>query len=210
METNPESLAGILDDGPSLIKEPQKTLPYSLRLIVPDDLLDHAFAGTVTNPNVQREEVKTGLIKCAAGMPVNRNMVRKLCKLGLVFNTNTLTEKGQEYLMSAISVDKATNQTLRTGLLRVHAGNEYPYDAPDNWWKNVAPKEIPPRNWAHAAARGVMAELRGDSLNSRGLLEADEETRDALIHMLELIIRAAHENAGEFENRETKENDDEN
>lgn len=212
METNPNSLAGIMETAEPDVEIGRRPhpVPFLLRSIVPDELLDNAFDGTTTEPDEQREEVKSGLIKCAAGMIVNKHLVKRLCKLGLVFNANTLTEKGRRYLNGALVTDQ-NEFTLDAAMQRVTAGNAYPYDAPDNWWRNTTAREIPPRNWAHAAARGVMAELRTDPNDIHRIQDADQIARDRLVHMLELIIRAAHINEKDFENKEPeKEKDDEN
>ena len=40
-------------------------------------------------------------------------------------------------------------------------GDRFPYDAPDDWWADDSEntKTPPPSDWAHRAARGVLADL---------------------------------------------------
>ncbi len=69
-------------------------------------------------------------------------------------------------------------------------GNEYPYDAPDGWCSDTpAP---PPKDWAHNAARCVIADLTDRRAIKRGFEEIDEETRVEIVDTMAGIIRAAH------------------
>ena len=74
-----------------------------------------------------------------------------------------------------------------------HADN-YPYDAPDEWWasegKTIA---LPPPaiDWAHRAARGIIADLKGRHTIKHGLENIDEETRAEIVRSLAEIIRLA-------------------
>ena len=80
---------------------------------------------------------------------------------------------------------------------RIEQGNAHPYDAPDAWWNSDGENPPAPVDWAHAAARGVLADL-GDR---RGLkhaindLDVEEDTRAELVASLAAIIRAAKEDA---------------
>jgi len=38
-------------------------------------------------------------------------------------------------------------------------GAEYPYDAPDDWWNGYGGSQPPTTDWAHSAARGILAEI---------------------------------------------------
>lgn len=75
-------------------------------------------------------------------------------------------------------------------------GNEYPFDAPDAWWSNH-PDEEPPwaEDWAHAASRGILADLS----DRRGIKQAlevsglDEDVRREIVETLAKIIRIARE-----------------
>lgn len=65
-----------------------------------------------------------------------------------------------------------------------------PYDAPDAWRGSVAPAP-PAKDWAHAAARGVLAELCGRAGIDTALESIDEETRIEIVSTAAAIIRAA-------------------
>ncbi len=90
-------------------------------------------------------------------------------------------------------------------------GNEYPFDAPDAWWKNTQPhlNPPPPTDWAHTAARAIV----GDLLDRRGLRQSlqdiDEEVRKELVESMRLIIFAALEEAPKTDDAFDKLNDDE-
>lgn len=69
-------------------------------------------------------------------------------------------------------------------------GAEYPYDAPDAWWDSG--KDTPPaKDWAHAAARGILHDLCDRRGIKRGFEGIDEETRVEIVESLSAIIRAA-------------------
>ena len=76
--------------------------------------------------------------------------------------------------------------------LIVH-GAEFPYDAGADFWEDRNPLPPPAADWAHAAARGVLADL----LDRRGIKWAlndeqiDHETRAELTQTMAAIIRAA-------------------
>lgn len=75
---------------------------------------------------------------------------------------------------------------------RLEHGAKFPYDAPDSWnenYPNVA--ALPATDWAHQAARGVLADLcdrRGIKQELNGL---DEDVRIDLVESLADIIRTA-------------------
>lgn len=72
---------------------------------------------------------------------------------------------------------------------RIKSGREYPYDAPDGW---VHGKQAPPEiDSAHAAARGILADLSDRSGIKNVLYEIDEETRIDIINSIAEIIRQA-------------------
>lgn len=78
---------------------------------------------------------------------------------------------------------------------RLEHGARYPYDAGADFWEDRT-KELPPAtDWAHAAARGVLADL----LDRRGikweLEKVDHEVRAELTQSMAEIIRLARANA---------------
>lgn len=62
-------------------------------------------------------------------------------------------------------------------------GNEFPFDSPDRWRA--------PKDWAHSAARGVIAELLTQVGIGHELENIDEETRKEIVAALSEIIREA-------------------
>lgn len=64
-------------------------------------------------------------------------------------------------------------------------GAEYPYDAND---EGEAP---PATDWAHAAARGVLADLCDRRGIKHELKNVDEDVRPELVEAIAAIIRAA-------------------
>lgn len=73
-------------------------------------------------------------------------------------------------------------------------GNEFPFDAPDTFWKSDEPTPVvPARDWARAAARGIIADLqdRRGIKHELSTANIDEETRIELTESLAAIIRAA-------------------
>lgn len=78
--------------------------------------------------------------------------------------------------------------------IRLAHGAEFPYDAPDAWWE-ASPVQPgpPPQDWAHAAARGVVADLTDRRDIKRGFEQIDEAIRAEIVETLAEIIRAAAE-----------------
>jgi hypothetical protein len=75
---------------------------------------------------------------------------------------------------------------------RLDSGEKWPYDAPDSWWKADSPNDPPPAtDWAHAAARGVLADLNDRRGIKWKLQEIDEEVRAELVASMADIIRLA-------------------
>jgi len=67
-------------------------------------------------------------------------------------------------------------------------GSKFPYDRPDSERK----KAKPAKDWAHVAARGILADL-SDRRGIRNELEkCDEDVRMELVKSLARIIRLAH------------------
>lgn len=83
------------------------------------------------------------------------------------------------------------NEAQRT----LQHGAKFPYDAGADFWEDCTP--IPPAatDWAHSAARGVLADL----LDRRGikweLENVDHDVRAELIQSLAAIIRQARADA---------------
>lgn len=71
-------------------------------------------------------------------------------------------------------------------------GNMFPYDAPDAWWDDGGISPPPPKDWAHSAARGVVADLCDRRGTKRGFEEVDDGTRLEIIETLAAMIREAH------------------
>ena len=74
-------------------------------------------------------------------------------------------------------------------------GSDFPYDAPDSWWDSsatsVTPVPPPPTDWAHRAARGVIADLQDRRGIKQEFNDIDEETRKEIVESLAAIIRSA-------------------
>lgn len=80
---------------------------------------------------------------------------------------------------------------------RLEHGAKYPYDGGADFWEDRTPTPPPATDWAHAAARGVLADL----LDRRGIKWAlddeqiDFETRAEIVQSLAAIIRLANAEA---------------
>lgn len=74
-------------------------------------------------------------------------------------------------------------------------GNEYPYDETDAWWSSEdrTPPSLP-EDWAHSAARGIIANLEGRAGVRLALVHIDEAIRKEIVGDIARIIRNAHEN----------------
>ncbi len=72
----------------------------------------------------------------------------------------------------------------------VDHGNKFPYDASDAWMDSDDDPP-PPSDWAHSAARGVIADLTDRRNIKYGFEEVDEEVRAEIVASLAAIIRAA-------------------
>jgi len=73
---------------------------------------------------------------------------------------------------------------------RIEQGNRFPYDAPNDWLRKSDP---PAKDWAHRAARGILAELNDRRGIKHGLADIDQDTRGEIVETLAAIIRLAHE-----------------
>lgn len=72
------------------------------------------------------------------------------------------------------------------------AGDKYPYDAPDDWWRDGDSLPPPPTDWAHRSARGVISDLTDRRDIKRGFENVDEDIRVEIIETIASIIRQAH------------------
>ena len=73
-------------------------------------------------------------------------------------------------------------------------GNRFPFDASNDWWHQTG-NEKPPKSkdWAHSAARGVIANLQDRQGIKFELVceKIDEDLRVEIIESLAAIIRKA-------------------
>jgi hypothetical protein len=72
-------------------------------------------------------------------------------------------------------------------------GLKFPYDESDEWWDDDGKNPSAPIDWAHAAARGVIADLQDRRGIKQGFQEVDEEVRQEIVKSLSDIIRLAYE-----------------
>lgn len=79
----------------------------------------------------------------------------------------------------------------------VEHGNKYPYDASDAWRNNDEPPP-PPIDWAHSAARGVLADLTDRRGIKYGFDDVDEDVRAEIVETLAAIIRSAAPNTSDL------------
>lgn len=70
-------------------------------------------------------------------------------------------------------------------------GDKFPYDAPDIWREQSKPEPIPAEDWAHRAARGVLADLTDRRGIKNGFDDVDEDVRKEIVNSLSSIIREA-------------------
>jgi hypothetical protein len=72
-------------------------------------------------------------------------------------------------------------------------GNDYPFDAPEKWWLEESQSTPPPKpkDWAHAAARGIIASLQDrKGIKHELTTEIDDETRVEIVAEIAAIIRS--------------------
>lgn len=96
---------------------------------------------------------------------------------------------------------KADGAAMIQAALSLEVGSRYPYDAPDDWWDTDYPSLLP-GDWAHAAARGILADL----LDRRGIKhefkQVDEDVRQEIVASIAAIIRLASAQHGGVANDE--------
>jgi hypothetical protein len=88
-----------------------------------------------------------------------------------------------------MSFDRAKHDLAR--------GDMYPYDAPDDWRLGEGAAAIPASNWAHRAARGILADLNDRAGIKHALSGGDEKIRKEIVESLAAIILAAAAEEGE-------------
>jgi hypothetical protein len=73
-------------------------------------------------------------------------------------------------------------------------GAKWPYDASDQWNEatHTAADAPPAKDWAHAAARGIIDDLMDRRDIKLGFRDVDEETRAEIVATMAAIIRLAH------------------
>lgn len=76
-------------------------------------------------------------------------------------------------------------------------GADFPYDASDKWWNSDGKKAPKAKDWAHAAARGALADLQDRHTIKWGFDNIDEYTRREIVATMAAIIRAAKERDAE-------------
>jgi len=74
---------------------------------------------------------------------------------------------------------------------KINQGSQFPYDRPDD---DDTPA-VPATDWAHVAARGILADLTGRAGIGNELEQYDEEIRNEIITSAAEIIRLAHSQA---------------
>lgn len=80
---------------------------------------------------------------------------------------------------------------------RLKRGDENPFDATDAWFEDETETKVapPPKDWAHRAARGIVADM-GDRRGIKHELGGiDEETRAELVETFADIMRQAYTDA---------------
>lgn len=73
-------------------------------------------------------------------------------------------------------------------------GAKFPYDAPDKWDDTILSLVdlLPPKDWAHRAARGIISDLMDRRDIKFGFHGVDEETRREIVETMAEIIRQGH------------------
>lgn len=70
-------------------------------------------------------------------------------------------------------------------------GARFPYDAPDEWWRDADSEPPAATDWAHAAARGILRDLNDRRGIKQGFRVVDEDVRAEIVQSVADIIRAA-------------------
>jgi hypothetical protein len=75
----------------------------------------------------------------------------------------------------------------------IRHGNQYPFDASDEWWNGSGDDPPKAKSWAHSVARGIIADLQDRHTVGDALGGIDEETRVEIIETMTGIIRLGYE-----------------
>lgn len=75
---------------------------------------------------------------------------------------------------------------------KLQHGEKFPYDASDRWWNGTVRPPPKAKDWAHAAARGILSDLQGRHTIKWGFDNIDESTRKEIVASLAAIIREAN------------------
>ena len=74
----------------------------------------------------------------------------------------------------------------------IELGSTYPYDAPDSWWQSDETRIPPPAtDYAHKAARGILANLTDRRGIKQEFNNIDEDVRAEIVESIAEIIRVA-------------------
>jgi hypothetical protein len=88
---------------------------------------------------------------------------------------------------------KMTKDQARRALYCLQHSERYPYDATDEWRANTNYEDDAPpaEDWAHAAARGVVADLTDRRDVKNGFANVDEDVRRDIVDSIRRIILLA-------------------
>lgn len=73
----------------------------------------------------------------------------------------------------------------------LHSGEHYPFDASDEWLELYSGSRLPPeaKDYAHRAARGIVADLQDRRGVKNGFSRIDEDMRIDIVESIAAIIR---------------------
>ena len=77
--------------------------------------------------------------------------------------------------------------------LWLNHSNLFPYDANDAWWLGAGHNPPPPTDCAHAAARGVIADLQNRAGIKHSFADIEQGIRVEIVQSLAAIIRLARD-----------------
>ncbi len=80
----------------------------------------------------------------------------------------------------------------KSAIFQLKMGADFPYDAGEEFWDGDGKTPPPAKDWAHAAARGILSDLEDRRGIKNELDGVDHETRAELVESLSEIIRQAH------------------
>ena len=82
-------------------------------------------------------------------------------------------------------------KSRKSAVRSLKMGERFPFDADDKWWRGDGEKPPIAADWAHSAARGVLADLTDRKGIKYGFDNLDEDVRAEIVASLAEIIRAA-------------------